>query len=480
MAEKKPIEAGIIARVSGALKYAVTGVAPAGWFTPSQPSIPQAQEQTVGRQFDYPAGYNIRITPRSEESVSFSQMRALADAYDLLRLVLETRKDQIVKLTWNFKPIDEKQKSDDRVKQLKAFFRSPDKEHTWQTWLRMLLEDLFVLDAPAIYPRPTRGGGLYALELVDGATIKRVLDDQGRTPLPPSPAYQQVLKGVVTSDYTREQLLYLPRNMRTNKVYGYGPVEQIIATVNIALRRQLHQLQYYTDGSTPDMIFSVPEAWTNDQITTYKESWDAMLAGNTATRRGTMFVRDGMKPLDTKEKALKDEYDEWLARVVCYAFSVSPVPFIKMMNRATAESIQQMAMEEGLAPIQAWIKDMIDTIIWKYFGWEDIEFAWDEESEIDPRAQAEINNTKIRNGTKTINEARAEDGLEAVEHGDKPMIFTASGAILLEDVIDPPEPPPGLINNNSPIPLEDKAKPGEEVVPPKKKEPVEDEEEATA
>ena len=37
---------------------------------------------------------------------------------------------------------------------------------------------------------------LDALEPLDGATVKRVIDGSGRTPLPPQVAYQQVIKGV--------------------------------------------------------------------------------------------------------------------------------------------------------------------------------------------------------------------------------------------------------------------------------------------
>ncbi len=37
---------------------------------------------------------------RSFEAISFADLRALADAYDLLRLVIETRKDQIERMNW--------------------------------------------------------------------------------------------------------------------------------------------------------------------------------------------------------------------------------------------------------------------------------------------------------------------------------------------------------------------------------------------
>ena len=103
----------------------------------------------------------------------------------------------------------------------------------------MLLEDMFVIDAATLYCQRTRAGGPAALHPIDGATIKCVIDDWGRTPAVPPPAYQQVLKGLPAVDYTARDIIYRPRNGRVHKVYGYSPVEQVLMTVNIALRRQV-------------------------------------------------------------------------------------------------------------------------------------------------------------------------------------------------------------------------------------------------
>jgi len=446
MAKTTPIEPGVIARVVQGIRYTVTGKTP-DWFGPQQPIAPAAQEQAAGRQFDYPVAFNTRFTPRSEEAISFPQMRALADGYDLLRLVIETRKDQMAKLQWVITPRDKTVSADgdQRIKMLSEFFRYPDKEHDWQTWLRMALEDLLVIDAPTLYPRMTKGGTPYAFEPMDGATIKRVLDQTGRTPLPPDPAYQQVLKGVPAVDYTRDQLVYRPRNQRTSRVYGYSPVEQVIMTVNIAIRRQIHQLQFYTEGNVPEMLFGVPETWNPDQILQFQNYFDSLMVGDTAQRRHAKFVPGGIKPMLTKESALKDEYDEWLARVVCYAFSVSPTPFIKQVNRATAASAQEAALQEGLAPIMSYVKDMIDYLIAKYFGFSDLEFTFSEEEAIDPLIQAQVNDLKVRNGTMTINEARDDGGMDPIDGGDVPMIYTGTGPVMLKDVLNPPDPPPVVV-----------------------------------
>jgi len=412
---KTPIEQGMIARLVQGVRYGLTGQPPE-WFSPMSPPEPVTTEEQqaliAGRQFDFPAGYNLRFSPRQGEPIGFTQMRAFADAYDLLRLVIETRKDQLAKLKFKFQPKDKDLEPDARCVELDAFFCSPDKEHDWNDWLRMLIEDMLVLDAATIYPRLTRGGQVYSFELVDGATITRKIDITGRTPLPPEVAYQQIIKGVPAVEYTRDELVYKPRNPRTHKVYGFSPVEQVIATVNIALRRQVHQLQYYTEGATPDLIFGVPETWNPDQIRAFQEWWNATLAGNTAARRGARFVPNGVKPFNVKEQALKDQYDEWLARIICYAFSLSPQALIAQMNRATAETAHEQALEEGLLPLMLWVKSVCDLLVTRYFGYTDIEFAWVEEEAGDPMVQAQINQIYINAKVKTPDEVRTEIGLD--------------------------------------------------------------------
>src|SRR3990172_5689459 len=94
------VEPGIIARLVEGVRYAITGVAPTNFFGPQQPMKPLAQEEAQGRQFDYPVGWNLRYTPRGGEAIGFAQLRGLADNYDLLRLAIETRKDQIESYDW--------------------------------------------------------------------------------------------------------------------------------------------------------------------------------------------------------------------------------------------------------------------------------------------------------------------------------------------------------------------------------------------
>ena len=437
--------------------YTVRNVGgPYDWFGPQQPLQPVAQGAALGRQFDYPVGYNTRITPRLDEPISFAQMKAMADGFDVLRLIIETRKDEVAAQGWKIAPKDEKAEPDERCAKLQEFFERPDKFHCWDDWLRQVLEQLFVLDAVSMYLQPTRGGDLYALQLIDGATVKRTLTEDGRTPLPDEgPAYQEILKGLPAVDYVvpvpqgialpldeygmpMPELLYRPRNIRVDKIYGYSPVEQIVTTVNIALHRQFYQLNYYTNGSTPDLIFQVPETWNPSQITEFQLYWESILRGNLENRRGSMFVPKGVQPFDTKEKALKDEYDEWLTRICCYAFSVSPTPFIKQMNRATAQTHQETAVQQGLEPVLRWLSNVIDYIIATKFGFPDLCLKWEQDDPVAPTDQATIDvqlvNAKVYHPDE-IRAQRGDDPMDAAmrEQMDMATFSATPNATILSD-----------------------------------------------
>src|ERR1700722_13348495 len=334
----------------------MSGVKPDGWFGPSQPLAPMAPASVEGRKLDYPVAYNLDQRPRGYEPVGFTDLRMLADNCDILRSVIETRKDQMESMDWVIRPKrnDDKQSNeadDERIDEITAFLQSPDKVNTWSQWQRQLLEDRFVIDAAALYKRRTRGGKLYALEVVDGATLKPLIDDTGRIPVPPDPAYQQILHGIPAVNYTREEIMYLMRNPRSWKVYGYSEVEQIMISVNIAIRRTLFQLEYYREGSQPDAFMSLPKEWTNEQIVGFQKHWDSIMAGNLATRRHLKFIPGDTKYQEAKQPPLKDMYDEWLARIVCYAFSISPEPFVQHTNKGTAQTAHDRAVQEGLLPL---------------------------------------------------------------------------------------------------------------------------------
>jgi HK97 family phage portal protein len=403
-----------------------------GIFSPGYPLVPPERERV--RVWDFPVGYNTIYTPRSYEPISFHELRALADHHDITRLAIETRKDQIEKLNWVIRSRNERRPAPDalhRINKLTEFWRKPDGDQPFATWLRELLEDVLVLDAPALELRRNRAGKIIGLDAVDGATIKVLIDETGRRPQPPAPAYEQIIHGRPWRLLTSEQLLYLPRNKRPHKAYGFGPCEQIVMTINIGLRRQLMQLQHFTEGNVPPGLLNAPDGWNAEQIRQFQEWFDSILAGNTGPRTRLIWAPTGAKYQAFKEAPYKDEFDEWLARIVCYAFSLPPTAFTQQVNRATAQSAQETALDEGLAPLSSWVKRLVDGVIQDRMGHADLEFIWSDARSTDPKDQASILDIYVKDGVYTLIEARDVLGLAPVPGGDQPMFQTAQGPVAL-------------------------------------------------
>src|SRR5690242_11217938 len=114
-AKKTLIDAGLMSRalqgigaaVQSGLSSFVPGSGQQEWFGPHEPLQPVAPANVEGRLFDYPVATNVNVRPRSNENISFEQLRALADSCDILRLVIETRKDQIESYDWEIVSKDE-------------------------------------------------------------------------------------------------------------------------------------------------------------------------------------------------------------------------------------------------------------------------------------------------------------------------------------------------------------------------------------
>jgi hypothetical protein len=439
----------------------------ANWYSPMQPLWPYGPPYlSFPREWDYPIGYNLNyIQPRMNLMQMLRGMRA---SWGVLAAVVATRQDQLLRIPWTIQKKGRPRASSAGVDQMIKFFQRPDGKLSYSQWSRKLSDDLLVIDAPTVYFMRDRRGRPLCAEVMDGATIFPLIDDAGRRPdsivevsedgikyLRRQPAFQQIIKGLPLVDFDESELMYMPMRPRPEfPIFGYAPTEQILVQATGAIRKMFYQTEYWNENTIPELIVTVPENWSPRNIASFQAMTDALLSGNLNLKSKMRFLPGGMKPFEIRGadgNNVWSDWDETMIRLVCYAYSVSPAPFIKMLNRSTAQNAQQMAEEEGLYPLMSyWKDDIMDPIIQQQFGLDDIEFVFQPRPEPDQEKAAKIHDLKIKNGEISRNEARAEDGLEPIPGGDVHTIEIGNAVIPVELAAKGQAMPMGTLGSSQP------------------------------
>jgi SPP1 gp7 family putative phage head morphogenesis protein len=339
-------------------------------------------------------------------------LRAVADSVDVIRAAINAKKRHVQALNYDVVGPD-----DEVAAGLKRLLAHPVPGMTWRQWLSQILEDVLVLDAGAAYVWRNRGGELYGFLPIDGATIVPIT--AGITPRPPAPAYQQYIYGGVHAELTSDELLYALMNPRTNSRYGFSPVEAVLHTASIALRRMDGFADEMDDSNVPAFFGEVPEGWTADQIGDWQDYWDAMTENR--PHRGIW----GPAGADVKfppRFETRTDFDLWLAQLTLAIFEVQPQELGLTMdvNRATGDVQEEITLRRSVRPMAMLVAEMIDTGF-DVTGYGEYHLRF---PELEERSREEIRADAaafIPLGVLTQNEIREELGKDPVPDGDIPM-----------------------------------------------------------
>lgn len=378
--------------------------------------------------------FSNQITARSKpgSGIDFATLRRFSVQYDVARAAINRRKRQLNTLEWDIVAAEEDDKTDYKsiIKPLKSEFK---KIGGYRVRFRELLDtmtdDLLTLDALAIYKRPNQGGGLYALQPVDAATIVLEVDESGGTPLPPDVAYKQYIRGKMVAEFTADEMYYEMMNGRTYTPYGLSPLESLVIGVSAALKSEIYNLHLLTEGNIPEGFFGVPKDWSPDQIKEFQALWDAALSGDTRATSKLKFVPSGdgatgykpaIKPEDMKYK----EFQEWLMKKTCMLFEIQPqeLGFTDTVNKATGEVQQSIGLNAGLVPLARFFEEIFTDVIQEDLGFTNLKFKYTGLDVTDEKRDAEVAEIKIRSGQTTVDEVRRARGEEPIGV-DKPFVL---------------------------------------------------------
>jgi SPP1 gp7 family putative phage head morphogenesis protein len=412
--------------------------------------------------FNNPTNYTVAQSPerRPKSQVTITTLRALADNYDILRACIEHLKREVstVPIVIASKSGDSSDATQKRIAQAQTLFTLEggvgraqcDPEHFEQSFL----EDAIVVGSPAIYHRYTRGGEWLWCDVVDAATIRPVTDSRGWEP--EGGLYEQWIMGVKTGTFTARDLSFDKLAAVSWQPYSRSPVEWLIHTVNRALRIDGWNLTWFTEGTTPADLLSLPEQWTPEQIITFTNWFNALNAGNTSERVKTKFVPGGTGRLGAKSGSEFDftAQELWLLRRTCGILGVQPasIGFTGEQYKVSQDESMHATTQFGAGILLRLRKRRYDDILTRA-GFGDLETVLPEKQTEKPKERAEREEIEIRSGKRTINEVRQADGLDAIEGGDVTLV-----ASTLKPLVDALTPPPTPDPTLPPAPAPDPAR----------------------
>jgi hypothetical protein len=435
------------------------------------------------RRYEFQVAQNINIT--ETRLIPFKTLRAAADQIDILRRCVEVSKSKLVGLDWDIVLANDasekitaasggdhvramakaREQFTDEINRVREFWENPDRSNglTFSDWLMIAAEEILVIDALAVWPQKSVGGDLYGFQILDGSTIKPMLDDRGMRPAPPNVAFQQILYGFPRAEFTAndddpkadgeftcDDLAYMVRNRRAISTYGYSPVERALPLADIYLRRQQWIRSEYTDGVIPDLMFTTTADWGNnpDLLRAYENILNDDLAGQTEQRKRARLLPTGLVPVtnDGYGEKFKDTLDDYLITSICGHFGVQPAeigfaPKGGLGGAGFEEGRAGNAEALGIQPLANWISKMLTNLSYTYLGMpRELEFRLMTSKRMDNEENARKNQIEVTSGGKTINERRSEMGLPLLDtpQADMPILVSGAGMFLFS--------PDGLIN----------------------------------
>lgn len=297
------------------------------------------------------------------------------------------------------------------------------------------VRDTLTMDAAAIETefKRDKSRGIDGFYAVDGATI-RLCSETG---------YQgddeifalQLVQGRIRTAYTYDDLIYVPRNPRTDvRLTGYGlsETELLIRVVTGFLNAMTYNIKGFDDNSIPKGILHLSGDYDVNDLAAFKRYWNAMVKGiNNAWTLPVMISKDQESKASFEKFGVEFNemfFSKWmtfLTSMICAIYGMSPdeINFesfsssqSSLSGSDTAEKLAD-SKDKGLRPLMSYAESIISDYIISDFS-DKYVFRW---TGLDPEDKDK--RFEMRKLTLTLNEARAQEGLEAIDGdlGDAPL-----------------------------------------------------------
>lgn len=301
------------------------------------------------------------------------------------------------------------------------------KRDNFSNFMSKIVRDSLVMDSSPIETeyKKNRSLGMDGFYAIDGATI-RLCDQDGYRGDDEIYALQ-VVQGNLRTAYTYDDLIYVPRNPRTDVLqggYGMSETELLVNTVTGFLNAMTYNQKYFDSNAIPKGLLHLSGDYSTEDLVSFKRYWNNMVKGiNNAWTLPVMVSKNQESKasfenfgVDVNE-IMFAKWMTFLTAIICAIYGIAPDEINFESFTASTSSLSGSDTEEklinskdkGLRPLLSHFEDVITDFIISDFS-DKYEFHWTGLDEKDPQ-QAWLEEQALR----TTNEARKARGWEELK-----------------------------------------------------------------
>ena len=320
------------------------------------------------------------------------------------------------------------------------------KRDNFSNFMSKIVRDSLVLDSAPIETEFKRDKslGLDGFYAVDGATI-RLCNEEG---------YQgddeifalQVVQGNLRAAYTYDDLIYVPRNPRSDVLaggYGMSETELLVKVVTGFLNAMTYNLKYFDSNAIPKGLLHLSGDYSADDISSFKRYWNSMVRGiNNAWTLPVMVSKNQESKasfenfgVDVNE-IMFAKWMTFLTSIICAIYGIAPDEINFESFTAGTSSLSGSDTEEklinskdkGLRPLLSHFEDLFSDYIVSEFS-DKYVFRWSGLDEKDETQVWEEEKTLL-----TVNEARKARNWDEIKDdwGNAPLNQTLMQAWMAD------------------------------------------------
>ena len=412
---------------------------PPGWrmaqFPPGQPIRPGSQpwEEGVPREIDFKVSANTTIQPRTNYGlIPFSLLRETYDIISEVKLLIHTLIKEALVLQPQLKNADgDMLPASDPLTRL---ISKPDGHHDWPVWLSRFYRGLLMFDAPALY----QDLNARTMHVVQGDTIFPLIDQHGRTPVPPDPAYSQIIMGVAMQWFDRDEFWYQPMALRDNAPFGESLIEVAWSFITLAAQVWGFELAHYKQGNMPEGWLAPPDDMPPGAVAAWEESFNARMQSGPAERNRVRVLPGKWTFMQAKKPDFPQGLYEKAFNMAGLCAGISTAqwapPHGSLGSKGVADMMTNQTYRTGTSPIQQLTKRAFADFFTKIGATAVFDLVMPSAG-TDPTTVATQTLQNFSNGLVTLNDARAVLGLKAIPGGDVLLVLRQNQILSMTDFL---------------------------------------------